>query len=170
MFAMKVERLLPPRDRARILRKTRAQRYEVPRPLEQESRSSEPVCAQCWPRCPCHWGWEQLMPGGRGVSGCALSKVARWQGAACWAREWPAQAWALFAGICSLRSGRQVTRVIFRFKPSCRSTGGICHLAQARRRAAELEVHAQRTKPFLVWSSRAPPARPPAGAWPPAGL
>lgn len=42
MFATKVERLLPPRDRAWILRKTRAQWHEVPRPLEQESRSSEP--------------------------------------------------------------------------------------------------------------------------------
>lgn len=87
---------------------------------------------------------------GEEQSGCALSKVARWQGAACWAREWPAQAWALFAGICSLLSGRQVTWVIFRFKPSYRTTGEIYHLAETPRQTAvtwaELQVGAQRAK------------------------
>ena len=88
--------------------------------------------------------------------------------------RWPAQAWALFAGICFLLSGRQVTWVIFRFKPSYRTTGEICHLAETPRWTAltwaELQADSQRTALSPVWSSRAPPVQSCAGAQPPAGL
>ncbi|EPY82772.1 hypothetical protein CB1_000628005 [Camelus ferus] len=36
-------------------------------------------------------------------------------------------------GVSTMRNGRQVTQVIFRFKPSYRTTGEICHLAETPR-------------------------------------
>lgn len=48
-------------------------------------------------------------------------------------REMASLGMGTFAGICSLLSGRQVTQVIFRFKPSYRTTGEICHLAETPR-------------------------------------
>lgn len=35
---------------------TRGPGPQVPGAGEQVNQS--PICAQCWPHCPCHWGWE----------------------------------------------------------------------------------------------------------------